>query len=136
MSERRPYRRPQPPYWWAAKPYRAYTLRELTGVFVALYALVLLAGLVALERGPDAFAAYGAIMRSPGAVILHLVLLLFMLWHAVTWFQTLPKTQPKIIIGGRIVPPGRVTAVAQLAAALCWLLLLAAALLLLGRMAP
>ena len=54
MNERRPYRRPMNPKWWAQPPYRAYTLRELSGVAVALYGVVLFAGLVSLARGPDA----------------------------------------------------------------------------------
>ncbi len=54
MSERRPYRRPMDPkWWWAPGPYRAYTLRELTGVAVALYGAVLFFGLVSLAGGPD-----------------------------------------------------------------------------------
>jgi len=42
MSERRPYRRPMNPTWWASPPYRAYTLCELSGVAVAIYGAVLL----------------------------------------------------------------------------------------------
>ncbi len=34
-------------------PYRAYTLRELTGVAVAIYGAVLFVGLLSLCRGPD-----------------------------------------------------------------------------------
>src|SRR5271165_3731617 len=128
MSEqRRPYRRPMQSLWWAAKPYRGYTIRELTGVGVALYGLVLLAGLAALAAGRDRFESYMDFLAGGWSLLLHLVLLAVMLWHAVTWFQTLPKTMPKLFIAGKVMPQRRMTAVALLAAILCWGLTLALA---------
>jgi fumarate reductase subunit C len=119
MSERRPFHRPQPRYWWAHKPYLAYTLRELTGVAVALYGAILLAGLVCLWRGAEAFDVYRKILASEWSLLVHLVLLAAVLWHVITWFQILPKTMPKLILGGRLVPPRRVTAVALVLAFFC-----------------
>jgi fumarate reductase subunit C len=119
MSERRPFHRPQPRYWWAHRPYLAYTLRELTGVAVALYGAILLAGLVCLWRGPEAFEVYRKILASNGSLLVHLVLLAAVLWHVITWFQILPKTMPKLILGGRLVPPRRVTAIALVLAFFC-----------------
>ena len=119
MSERRPFHRPQPPRWWAHKPYLAYTLRELSGVAVALYGAILLAGLICLWRGPEAYAVYLRILRSDASLVVHLVLLAGMLWHVLTWFQILPKTMPKLIVRGRQVPPRQVTAIALLVAVVC-----------------
>jgi len=119
MSERRPFHRPQPRDWWARKPYLAYTLRELSGVAVALYGAILLAGLVCLWRGPEAFDVYRQALASNWSLIVHLVLLAVMLWHVVSWFQILPKTMPKLILQGRVVPPGRVTAIGLLFALAC-----------------
>jgi fumarate reductase subunit C len=119
MSERCPFHRPQPRYWWAHKPYLAYTLRELTGVAVALYGAILLAGLVCLWRGAEAFDVYRKILASEWSLLVHLVLLAAVLWHVITWFQILPKTMPKLILGGRLVPPRRVTAVALVLAFFC-----------------
>ena len=124
MSESRPYHRVQPRNWWAQKPYRAYTLRELTGVAVALYGAILLAGLICLWRGPAAFEAYRQWATSGGALLLHGVLLAVMLWHVVTWFRILPKTQPKLILGGRLVAPATMTAVALTFAIGCSIALL------------
>jgi fumarate reductase subunit C len=124
MSERRPYRRAQIPLWWAKKPYRGYTIRELTGVGVALYALVLLGGVAALARGREAYESWLAFLASPCGLALHAFLLAVMLWHAVTWFQTLPKTQPKLFIGEKAVPQRTMTNAATLAAVLCWILVL------------
>jgi fumarate reductase subunit C len=119
MSERRPFHRPQPRRWWAHKPYLAYTLRELSGVAVALYGAILLAGLICLWRGPAAYAIYLRMLRSDASLVVHLVLLAGMLWHVLTWFQILPKTMPKLIVRGRQVPPRKVTAIALLVAVVC-----------------
>jgi fumarate reductase subunit C len=119
MSERRPFHRPQPRRWWAHKPYLAYTLRELSGVAVALYGAILLAGLICLWRGPEAYAVYLRMLRSETSLVVHLVLLAGMLWHVLTWFQILPKTMPKLIVRGRQVPQRQVTAIALLVAVVC-----------------
>jgi fumarate reductase subunit C len=119
MSERRPFHRAQPRMWWAHKPYLAYTVRELSGVAVAVYGAILLAGLVCLWRGPEAFGVYRQFLASPWSVLVHLVLLAAVLWHVVTWFRILPKTMPKLILRGRLVPPRRVTAIALLLAFVC-----------------
>jgi fumarate reductase subunit C len=119
ISERRPFHRPQNRRWWAHKPYLAYTLRELCGVAVALYGAILLAGLVCLWRGPAAFDAYRRILGSEASLLVHLALLAAVLWHVITWFQILPKTMPKLVLGGRQVPPRAVTALALLLAFVC-----------------
>lgn len=119
MSERRPFHRPQPRYWWAQRPYLAYTLRELSGVAVALYGAILLAGLACLWWGPEAFAAYRNALASDWSLRVHLVLLAVVLWHVVTWFQILPKTMPKLILGSRLVPPRQVTKIALVSALVC-----------------
>jgi fumarate reductase subunit C len=126
MSERRPFRRAQPRDWWAHKPYLAYTVRELSGVAVAVYGAILLAGLVCLWRGPEAFGVYRKILASPWSLLVHLVLLAAVLWHVVTWFRILPKTMPKLILRGRPVSPQRVTAIALFLAFVCSAGLLAA----------
>ena len=72
-----------------------------------------------LWRGPDAFNVYRKILASPESVLVHLVLLVAVLWHVVTWFRILPKTMPKLILRGQLVPPRRVTAIALLLAFVC-----------------
>jgi len=119
MSERRPFHRPQPRRWWAHKPYLAYTLRELSGVAVAAYGAILLAGLICLWRGPEAYGFYLRILGSNAAFAVHVVLLAAVLWHVVSWFQILPKTMPKLILRGQVVPQRYMTAIALLVAALC-----------------
>jgi fumarate reductase subunit C len=119
MSERRPYMRAQPRDWWAHKPYLGYTLRELTGAGVALYGGILLAGLISLARGPEAFEGFRSFLTSPISLLIHLLLLAVMIWHVVTWFQTMPKTMPKLIVGGRHVPQQNLMVAGVALAALC-----------------
>jgi len=103
--------------WWAKPPYRAYTTRELSGVAVMAYGGVLFAGLVSLWRGPESFAGFVAFLKSPASLALHALLLVAVIYHVITWFQTLPKTMPKLIMGGEPVPAKRITRIATLFAA-------------------
>jgi fumarate reductase subunit C len=129
MSERRPFHRAQSRTWWARKPYLAYTVRELSGVAVALYGIILLAGLACLARGPLAFDAYRQVLGGAPSLLIHLLLLAAMLWHVVTWFQTMPKTMPKLIVHGRQVPQTRLTTIGLCIAFGCSAALLAAVIL-------
>ncbi len=123
MSERRPYVRPQPRTWWAHPPYRAYTIRELCGVALALYAAVLLAGLICLARGPESYGTFRHFLASPWSLLIHLLLLAAALWHMWTWFQILPKTLPKLVWRGKLIPQHLMTSVATALAAGCSVLL-------------
>ncbi len=119
MSEGTPYIRPQRRFWWARWPYRGYTLREMSGIGVAVYGGVLLAGLVALSNGPETYAAFLAWLATPESMVLHLLLLAAMLLHSVTWFQTLPKTMPRLVLRGKVVPQKRTTLACLFVALVC-----------------
>ena len=97
MSSARPYLRPVEPLWWAHPPYLAYTLREATGLAVAGYALVLLAGLISLARGEAAYESWLNFLKSPWSLALHLLFLIGMVAHAWTWFEIMPKTMPRLV---------------------------------------
>ena len=125
MSESRPYLRAQPRHWWAHAPYRAYTIRELSGVALALYAAILLAGLVSLARGPAAFETYRQFLASPLSLLIHLLLLTAAVWHMWTWFQILPKTMPKLVWRGSLIRQDVMSLTATAVAVACSLLLLA-----------
>jgi fumarate reductase subunit C len=94
-------------------------VRELSGVAVAAYGAILLAGLICLWRGPEAYAVYRRVLGSDAAFVVHLVLLAAVVWHVLTWFRILPKTMPKLILRGRPVPQRQVTAIALLVAMVC-----------------
>jgi fumarate reductase subunit C len=108
--------------WWRRHArFRRYILREATAVFVTAYALLLLFGLWRLSQGPEAFEAWRAALASPWAVAWHGLSAAMLGFHALTWFQVMPKTMPDSTL-----PPRTVTAVAVAVAALLSLALLAA----------
>ncbi|MGB8339457.1 MAG: fumarate reductase subunit C [Burkholderiales bacterium] len=87
--------------WWRKNPfYLWYMLREASCVFVAAYALVLLCGLYRLSQGAGAFDGWRATLTSPWSIAFHGATLLFVLYHAWTWFKVMPKTMPFIRVGG------------------------------------
>lgn len=118
VSARRPYLRPMGA-WWRRDPFfMRYMAREATAVCVALYALLLLAGLLCLMRGEAAWAAWVQWLRSPLSLLLHAVLLVAMVYHTLSWFEIMPKTLPMMFAGGRRVNPRLITRAGLVAALL------------------
>ena len=127
MSARRPYMRPMNG-WWRRDPFFVrYMVREATALVVALYAVVLLAGTLCLARGETAWNAWLALLRTPASILLHLLMLVAMIYHAYSWFEIMPKTLPVLFIGGRRVTGTTITRVGLIAAALATLVTLAVA---------
>ncbi len=109
VEGRRPYIRSMRG-WWRRDPFFVrYMLREATAVGVLLYAAILTVGVVRLAQGEAAWNAWVAVLRSPWAVLLHVALLLAMVFHAITWFEILPKTLPAIRLGGRRLSAATIT---------------------------
>ncbi len=74
--------------WWRGnRNYQVYMLRELSSLFVALWAWRFVGQLRRLRRGEDAYARYIAAQRRPLPLLFNLVAFAFALLHAVTWFQ-------------------------------------------------
>ena len=116
------YRRRVSVWWWLqSRSYTGFVLRELTSVFVAFFALVLLWQIRALGRGPEAYARVLARLRSPLFVTLDLVALAFVLFHSITWFNLAPKAMVVRLRGKRL--PDLLVAGANYAA---WIVLSAA----------
>jgi fumarate reductase subunit C len=66
-------------------------LRELSSVFIAVYAVWFLFLLRKLSEGQEAFSVYVEELRSPGCIAFHIVALAFAILHTVTWFQATPR---------------------------------------------
>jgi len=116
MSKRRPYVRSMDG-WWRRDPYFVkYMAREVTAIFVAAYAVVLLVGLVRLGQGQAAYEGWLAALKSPLSLVFHLILLATFVYHTWSWFNIMPKTMPIMFVGGKRVQPGMITG-AGLAAA-------------------
>ena len=117
------YRRRVSVWWWLQKgSYTWFVTRELTSVFVALGAVIILWVLRAVAQGPEAYARVLARLQAPGYVALNVLALAFVLFHAVTWFHLAPKAMV-LRLGGRRVPDGVVVGLNYLA----WVVLSAAA---------
>ncbi len=117
MSVRRTYLRGMDG-WWRRDPFFVrYMAREATALFVAAYALILLAGVLRLSQGPEAFDEWLHALASPVSVGFHLVLLVVFAYHTWSWFRIMPKTMPPVRIGGRRLSGGAITAAGLAAAA-------------------
>ncbi len=102
-------------------------LRELTCVFVALFALVTLWEVRAVVQGPEAHARFLTWLRSPFFLGFHAVALLAVLFHSITWFNLAPKAMVVRLKGKRmpdaLVAGANYAAFALLSAAVAFLLL-------------
>lgn len=128
MSRQRTFLRPMTGWYRRNPRFLRYQLRELTAVFLAGYAVLLMVGLAALGRGPEAWASYLAFLASPVSVVMHAVVLVAALYNAATWFAVSPKAMPPLRLGSYRVPD-RFVVGSQFAA----LALISAAMLLLAR---
>jgi len=116
VSKRRPYVRSMDG-WWKKNPYFVeYMIHESTALFVAVYAFILLVGLVRLSQGEAAWNGWLEALKGAPSVALHVVLLVAILYHTYTWFKIMPITMPPIVVGGKRVGPAAITGSGLLAA--------------------
>jgi len=125
MSARRPYVRPVAG-WWRRNPFFVrYMAREVTALFVWLYALVLLVGLVRLAEGRQAWEGWVEALRQPASIALHLVFLAVFAYHTWSWFVIMPKTMPPVVVGGKRLAAQTVTAMGLAASVVASVVMLA-----------
>ena len=109
------YRRRVPVWWWLEQwTFTKFVLRELTSVSVGYFAVVLLIELRALRRGPQAYADFLGMMKSPLFAVFNGIAFLFVLYHALTWFHLTPKALV-VRLGGKRVPDSLILALNYLA---------------------
>ena len=98
--------RPHMSFWWwlQRKNYFLFMVREFSAVFVGLFALICLAGVYRLSQGEDAYQLYLSALQTPSAQVLFVVILLFSLYHTVSWFYLTPMIMV-VRIGSKTVPP-------------------------------
>lgn len=124
MNARKQYIRPMEGWWLKHPFYRKYMVREATSIFVGIYAVILLEGLMGLASGEAAFNAWLQAMQNPAAVIFHFIALAAALYHTVTWFKVAPKVMPVIIIGKQKVTEKTITTAHYVAAVILYSILL------------
>jgi fumarate reductase subunit C len=104
-----------PIFWWLGRlSYTRFILRELTSLFVAFAALLLLVQVWALGQGEGPYARFESWLGSPVALALHAVVLVVLLVHTVTWLNLAPKAIV-VSLRGRRVPDSLVLAANYLA---------------------
>ena len=124
----KPYMRPMPATWWLKRsPYFLFMLRELTAVFVGAYVVIFLVIIRRLNEGRAAYEAFLASLKSPLAILFHVVALAFALFHTITWFHLTPKAMA-VRIGEERVNPTMIIAPnyvawAAVSAIIAWILL-------------
>jgi len=109
-----PYIRLMPATWWFRNSYiTVFTIRELTSLFVAGYAVFLLVLLYRYGQGREQFHQFFEALKSPASLILHVMTFGFVMFHTVTWFNLTPKVvilwrgekkvNPVLIVGAHYV---------------------------------
>lgn len=111
---RKPYVRHRSAWWWTKNPrYVLFQFREMSSVFVVLYAFLVLWQLWALRGGPDAYYDFLVMWYSRPMMFLNAVVFAFAILHSVTWFALTAKV-PLFRIKGR-PPPAALVIGANLA---------------------
>jgi fumarate reductase subunit C len=100
-------RKPSAGWWLSGKGYRRFAAREFTSVFAAVYSGILLLFLLALSRGREAYEGFLQWLALPGVLLLHVIILVAMVYHASTWFRL--TSQAVVVRIGRRVVPARVS---------------------------
>ncbi len=90
--------------WWCLTrwPYLKFILREISSVFVGWFVVLLLLQIRALSRGPDAYARFQHWLQNPLVLLLNLVTLFFVVFHAITWFKLAPSAMAVRFRGKRV----------------------------------
>jgi fumarate reductase subunit C len=79
-------------YWWLRKrSYLLFILRELSSVFVAWAVGFLVFLVAAMSNGPRSYRDFLDWADTPWVIGLNIVTLVFLVYHAVTWFNLTPK---------------------------------------------
>jgi fumarate reductase subunit C len=115
-------------YWWLGSvSYLAFILRELSSIFVGWFVVYLLLLMQSIGDGAAGYQEFLTWSASPVVWLLNVVSLLFIVFHAVTWFNLAPKAI--VVRVGRTRVPGLLIAASNYAAwvitsvAVAWLLL-------------
>ncbi len=93
---RKPYVRPvSKTGWWLKHPrYMRYMSREVTCIFIGAFALLMVCALERLSAGQAAYESFMQALRSPLGIVGLLLVLVFSVHNATSWFNVTPKAMP------------------------------------------
>ena len=105
MNPRKPYVRPISKCSWfmSQSRYKSYMLHEISSLFVAIYTIILIVGLIRLAQGPAAWEGWLNAVTSPIGVIFHLIAFAFAIIHTTSWFKAVPQAM-RLMKGEEVVP--------------------------------
>lgn len=108
---RKPYVREFPRTTWYLKKNRdrLHMAQEITSIFIAIYAFILLLGLGALATGPQAWQGFLEALGSPLSLLFHWIVFVVALFHSISWFNVTHKAMP-IQRGEDFLPGGVIVA--------------------------
>ena len=114
-------------WWLRRRSYLLFILRELSSVFVAWFVVFLLLLIHAVGRGDEKYQRFLHWAADPWVIAVNVVALVFVLLHAVTWFNLAPKAMV-VRLRGKRVPSAWITgsnylAWAAVSALVAWLVL-------------
>jgi fumarate reductase subunit C len=102
-------------YWWLEKgSYFAFILREASCMFVAWLVVYLLLLVNAVSQGPGNYALFLEWSATPWVLLLNVVSFLFLVYHAITFFDAAP--QAMVVHVGRNRVPGHLVLAGHYAA--------------------
>ena len=102
-------------YWWLRKrSYFAFILREISSLFVAWSVVYLLLIVYAVGRGPTVYQELLEWSRQPWVIVVNVISLSLVGFHAVTWFNLAP--QALVVRLGHTHVPGTVISASNYAA--------------------
>jgi fumarate reductase subunit C len=92
-----------PVFWWVGRrSYLLFVLRELSSVFVAWSVVFLLLLIQAVGQGGTAYRQFVDRSGEPWMLALNIVTLVFVVFHAITWFNLAPKAMVVRLRGKRV----------------------------------
>jgi fumarate reductase subunit C len=81
--------------WYLKHPrYLRYMSREITCIFIGAFALLLLCAVERLSQGQVAFDSFLRALQGPWSALGLLIVLIFAVHNATSWFNVTPKAMP------------------------------------------
>jgi fumarate reductase subunit C len=103
LAQSRRYHQPVSPLWWLRRrSYLLYALRELSCLFVAWFVVYLLLLVSAINTGEDRYQQFLSASTNPWLLLLNMIALLFVVLHAITWFNQTPQAIVIHVHGQRV----------------------------------
>ena len=105
LSRHPVYKQSMSSTWWLSnRNYFLFMVREVSALFVALFVVSYLVGLYRLYQGEAQYTAYLESLQTPFVGLSFVVILVFSLYHTVTWFSLTPIVMV-VRLGTRVIPP-------------------------------